>query len=107
MRFGECQDPVERIKSYIAAAGSEIPNAGCAIHQHFQDAAHDVQELCVFLVDGVPTHLHDEPGVRAGRVRLENLWIKRIIGSREHGLNDRCQWHRSIAGGSSHPLVTL
>ena len=105
---GECQDPVERIKKYIRAAQQDVPSSNCAIERHFQVTNHVLSDLCVFLVDGVPAHSHNEPGIRADRVRLENLWIKRIIGTRDGGLNDRCQWHHSMGGGSAHhPRVTL
>ena len=71
---GECHDPVARIQGYIRVARQETQTAGCAIERHFQDAEHSVADLCVLLVDGVPGHGHDEPGVRAARVRLENIW---------------------------------
>ena len=108
---GECKDPVSRIQDYIRAAEQELlpeNQSRCAIESHFQDADHGPKDLCVQIVDGVPLYGHRLAGVRAVRVRLENIWIKRLIGGRDNGLNVKCQWHRSMVGGSAfHPRVTL
>ena len=94
-----------RIKN---AAHQSVQTSHCPIEHHFQAADHDVSDLAVLLVDGVLIYGHQRAGVRAVRVRLENIWTKRLLGTREGGLNIRCQWHRSMAGGTAyHPRVTL
>ena len=105
---GECHDPVARLKDYIRAAQQTVQTSRCALEYHFQDQDHQLSDLSIQIVDGVPTYGHQSAGVKAVRVRLENIWIRRLIGDRNGGLNVRCQWHRSMAGGTaSHPVVTL
>ena len=101
-------DPVARIKQYIAAVKQDVITSQCAIEAHFQDEHHGVGDLSVTFVDGVPPYGHNSSGVKAVRVRLENIWMRRIFGERKKGLNIRCQSHRSMASGSAqHPSVIL
>ena len=106
---GECIDPLRRALDHVRAAQVDTPTAGCAIERHFQDASHGPKDICFQIIDGVPKQGHSLAGVRAVRVRLENIWIRRLIGTREGGLNIRCQWYRSMAGGSQnqHQSVIL
>ena len=88
---GECRDPLERMADYIRAAQQSVQTSGCAIENHFQAADHSMSDMCIQFVDGVPSYGHHYAGVRAVRVRLENIWIRRLLGDRHGGMNVRCQ----------------
>ena len=94
---GECANAVQRGKDYVRAARSTRPTSKRALESHFQDPSHSPSDLSMTLVDCVPRKFHNSPAVAATRIRLENLWIRKLSAQ----LNVRRQWWRSMAGAST------
>ena len=101
---GETADPRTRFPHYIRAAldpRSSASGAG-AIANHFCEDGHSIDDLCITLVDAVPTNKRFAVVYWCVRKRLENRWIHRLGAT----LNVRRNWRSFFPGAGQRSLST-
>ena len=92
---GECFPPLARLPTYIKAVSGELCNSTCAIHKHFSDSPHSLEDLSFCIVEVLPGKLKAKPALLpALRKRLEFIWIHRLGAV----LNARRFLHHSFSG---------
>ena len=95
---GECANPRQRLMSYFVCARDTQMPAGmhdCAIHRHFMQAGHSINDLEITLVDKIsPSLLIKKSCIPSVRVRMENRWTRKLGAT----LNERRRLHHSFPG---------
>jgi hypothetical protein len=86
---GECEDPRERVRTYILAADHTAPGhsvvSSCCIHRHFIVTPHTKEDLGFIIVDGLsPSDNIREAVSHTIRARLESRWIHKLQAELNH-----------------------
>ena len=95
---GECANPRQHLMSYFVCARDTQMPAGmhdCAIHRHFMQAGHSINDLEITLVDKISPSLQIRKScVPSVRVRMVNRWTRKLGAT----MNERRRLHHCFPG---------
>ena len=91
---GETEAPQKRLLSYLEAVDCFLQRPPCAIHRHFYDEPHTVEDIEFALLDSILPRQMPLSVVKAVRKRCENFWISKI----DPAPNAKRHFHSSSPG---------